>query len=47
VLEQVGIADALVAYHSQRNGDGECTIAANTLTRSMHWPTDSGSPRGG
>jgi hypothetical protein len=41
VLEQVGIADALVAYHSQRNG-GKLTLIDGHLRRhdfDLDWPT--------
>src|SRR5437773_730344 len=41
VLEQVGIADALVAYHSQRNG-GKLTLVDGHLRKQdydLDWPT--------
>src|SRR5262249_35011029 len=41
VMEQVGVAAALVAYHSERNG-GKATLGGGHLTRneaSLDWPT--------
>jgi hypothetical protein len=41
VLEQVGVADALIAYHSQRNG-GRLTLVDGHLRKQdydLDWPT--------